>query len=89
MWFDSIISLTQKSINGDNFSKYCEIIREMLTDCVSSGFNNACADCSKHGPEWCNLALGVTICSDCATVHRSLSDHMQVNVKGLWVDTWM
>jgi len=89
VWFDSIISLTQKSTDAENSSKNSPLIHEMLMDCINSGTNNECADCLKHGPEWCNLALGVTICSDCATVHRSLSNDMQVNVKGLWIDIWV
>jgi len=32
--------------------------------------NDACADCGTPSPEWCSINLGVTLCIDCAGIHR-------------------
>ena len=32
--------------------------------------NDTCADCGASSPEWCLINLGVTLCIDCAGIHR-------------------
>lgn len=32
--------------------------------------NDMCADCRARSPQWCSINLSVTLCIDCAAIHR-------------------
>lgn len=48
--------------------------------------NNACADCGALDPKWASINLGITLCIDCAGIHRSLGVHLS-KVRSLTLDT--
>lgn len=49
--------------------------------------NGACVDCGTPSPEWASINLGVTLCIDCAGVHRSIGTHVS-KVRSLAMDAW-
>lgn len=48
--------------------------------------NDACADCSAPDPRWASINLGITLCIECAGIHRSLGVHLS-KVRSLTLDT--
>ena len=38
--------------------------------------NQYCADCNALNPEWVSINLGVIICINCCSIHRSLGSHI-------------
>lgn len=48
--------------------------------------NEFCADCHAPQPRWASINLGITLCIECAGIHRSLGVHMS-KVRSLTLDT--
>lgn len=48
--------------------------------------NEICADCSAPQPRWASINLGITLCIECAGIHRSLGVHLS-KVRSLTLDT--
>lgn len=48
--------------------------------------NEYCADCNAPQPRWASINLGITLCIECAGIHRSLGVHMS-KVRSLTLDT--
>lgn len=48
--------------------------------------NDVCADCSAPQPKWASINLGITLCIECAGIHRSLGVHLS-KVRSLTLDT--
>lgn len=45
--------------------------RRQVAECVRAvSGNEKCADCGKQGADWCSINLGITICIECAAIHR-------------------
>nr|CAH8849300.1 unnamed protein product [Trichobilharzia regenti] len=49
--------------------------------------NRFCADCGDGDAKWASINLGVTLCTLCAAVHRSLGVHIS-KVRSLTLDNW-
>ncbi|CAH8553277.1 unnamed protein product [Heterobilharzia americana] len=49
--------------------------------------NRCCADCAVGDARWASINLGVTLCTLCAAVHRSLGVHIS-KVRSLTLDNW-
>lgn len=48
--------------------------------------NDECADCGAPQPKWASINLGITLCIECAGIHRSLGVHLS-KVRSLTLDT--
>lgn len=48
--------------------------------------NDRCADCEATQPRWASINLGITLCIECAGIHRSLGVHLS-KVRSLTLDT--
>lgn len=48
--------------------------------------NDVCADCGAQQPKWASINLGITLCIECAGIHRSLGVHLS-KVRSLTLDT--
>lgn len=48
--------------------------------------NDLCADCGAQQPKWASINLGITLCIECAGIHRSLGVHLS-KVRSLTLDT--
>lgn len=48
--------------------------------------NDVCADCGAPQPKWASINLGITLCIECAGIHRSLGVHLS-KVRSLTLDT--
>lgn len=48
--------------------------------------NDSCADCGAQQPKWASINLGITLCIECAGIHRSLGVHLS-KVRSLTLDT--
>jgi hypothetical protein len=48
--------------------------------------NDTCADCGAPEPRWASINLGITLCIECAGIHRSLGVHLS-KVRSLTLDT--
>lgn len=48
--------------------------------------NDVCADCGAGQPRWASINLGITLCIECAGIHRSLGVH-ESKVRSLTLDT--
>ncbi|KAJ1461460.1 hypothetical protein M885DRAFT_269979, partial [Pelagophyceae sp. CCMP2097] len=49
--------------------------------------NPACAECGDGAVEWVSMAVGVTLCADCATLHRKLGADFS-RLRALRLDKW-
>lgn len=47
--------------------------------------NELCADCGAENPQWASTNLGITLCIQCAGIHRSLGVHLS-KVRSLILD---
>jgi len=48
--------------------------------------NCTCADCGADNPTWCSINLGLVLCTECASCHRSVGVHI-TKVRSLELDT--
>lgn len=48
--------------------------------------NDRCADCGAQEPKWASINLGITLCIECAGIHRSLGVQLS-KVRSLTLDT--
>ncbi|MES1901912.1 MAG: hypothetical protein MHPSP_000112 [Paramarteilia canceri] len=90
MWADAIMSGI-KNYSDDGTIKKVNLQSQKtindLKEALDTKGNNHCAECMAVGPEWANIILGITLCSDCETHHRGLGG-MLTAVKGFWLDSW-
>ncbi|OMJ68114.1 hypothetical protein SteCoe_34535 [Stentor coeruleus] len=49
--------------------------------------NQFCFDCNLKNPSWCSVILGIFICYNCATPHRSMGTHLSF-VRSSELDMW-
>ncbi|KAL3805883.1 hypothetical protein HJC23_007844 [Cyclotella cryptica] len=49
--------------------------------------NSVCAECSTPNTSWSSLTYGITLCLDCAGLHRGLGVHLSF-VRSLTMDDW-
>jgi Putative GTPase activating protein for Arf len=49
--------------------------------------NLFCFDCNLKNPSWCSVILGIFICYNCATPHRSMGTHLSF-VRSSELDMW-
>jgi len=49
--------------------------------------NNACAECGLEQIDWVSVNIGVSLCSDCASVHRNLGVRI-TQLKSVMLDNW-
>ena len=49
--------------------------------------NQFCFDCNLKNPSWCSVILGIFICYNCASPHRSMGTHLSF-VKSSELDMW-
>ena len=49
--------------------------------------NPRCAECGKPDVEWVATAVGCTLCTDCAAIHRKLGSEF-AKLRALWLDKW-
>ena len=47
--------------------------------------NPYCADCGADNPQWVSINIGVIICVDCCSIHRSLGTHI-TKIRSLMLD---
>jgi len=64
-----------------------ECRKQLLLSIAKKVGNNVCADCGQENPDWASINLGVTLCIECAGVHRSLGAHI-TKVRSLNLDDW-
>ncbi|KAL3778172.1 hypothetical protein ACHAWO_000545 [Cyclotella atomus] len=60
---------------------------QQQTSLLSIKGNALCAECSTSNPSWCSLTYGITLCLDCAGVHRGLGVHLSF-VRSITMDDW-
>lgn len=62
--------------------------RKILNELLQKPGNNICADCkTDENLDWASCNLGIFLCQDCASIHRSLGvDHSRV--KSIRLDNW-
>jgi hypothetical protein len=59
-----------KSRYGERLRAYvCELFRIGDELRLIAG-NDECADCGAPAPKWCSISLAVTLCVECAAIHR-------------------
>jgi len=61
--------------------------KRILEDLLKLDDNKRCADCSKPGPKWASVTLGIFLCLDCAGLHRNLGVHISF-IRSTSLDTW-
>ncbi|KAI1292248.1 Stromal membrane-associated protein 2 [Halotydeus destructor] len=49
--------------------------------------NKYCADCGYPDPDWASYTIGVFLCNNCASVHRSIGVHIS-RTKSVKLDKW-
>ncbi|KAL7478113.1 hypothetical protein ACHAW6_003894 [Cyclotella cf. meneghiniana] len=49
--------------------------------------NSLCAECATSNPSWSSLTYGITLCLECAGLHRGLGVHLSF-VRSLTMDDW-
>jgi hypothetical protein len=49
--------------------------------------NQFCFDCNLKNPSWCSVILGIFICYNCASPHRSMGTHLSF-VRSSELDMW-
>lgn len=72
-WVDKIKGVIESLLNSS------------LTDQISMGGNDTCAECGSPEPDWASLNIGILICIECSGVHRNLGVHIS-KVRSLTLD---
>ncbi|KAM0686742.1 Zn finger-containing GTPase- Activating Protein for ARF [Conglomerata obtusa] len=49
--------------------------------------NRTCMDCNSPNPHWCSISLGIFICLECASQHRSYGVRVS-KVRSINMDSW-
>lgn len=62
------------------------IKQQQLQQARGGAGNATCADCGAENPTWCSINLGLVLCTECASCHRSVGVHI-TKVRSLELDT--
>ncbi|XP_055312158.1 arf-GAP with dual PH domain-containing protein 1-like isoform X1 [Sitodiplosis mosellana] len=60
---------------------------KLLMELMRKNENSICADCRRKDVEWASYNIGIFLCTQCASVHRSIGAHIS-KVKHLKMDRW-
>mmetsp|Transcript_2669 Transcript_2669/g.4340 ORF Transcript_2669/g.4340 Transcript_2669/m.4340 type:complete len:179 (-) Transcript_2669:24-560(-) len=61
--------------------------QSILATHKNSAGNNICADCGSENVDWASASRGVTLCENCAGIHRKIGVQYSV-VRSLSLDDW-
>ena len=64
-----------------------EIRDEVMSNILAKPGNQICFDCGSKGPKWSSPYLGIVICVECASKHRSYGTHISF-VRSVDLDNW-
>ena len=60
---------------------------EVMSNILAKPGNQVCFDCGSKGPKWSSPYLGIVICYECASKHRSYGTHISF-VRSVDLDKW-
>lgn len=61
--------------------------RQILLELLKRPENKRCAECGDSYPNWASANLGIFLCMNCASLHRSLGTHISF-VRSVSLDQW-
>ena len=64
-----------------------EIRDQVMSNILAKPGNQICFDCGSKGPNWSSPYLGIIICVECASKHRSYGTHISF-VRSVDLDNW-
>ena len=64
-------SLKLLSINDDDITVFNDTNSELVLEFIK--LNSHCAECNTQPVSWISTSLGITLCENCASVHRQLT----------------
>ena len=64
-----------------------EIRDQVMSNILAKPGNQICFDCGSKGPNWSSPYLGIVICVECASKHRSYGTHISF-VRSVDLDNW-
>ena len=74
-----------KEENVAKTSKINENISAEVRKWVEMDENSCCMECGKPDVAWASINLGITLCDECAGLHRQVGVHIS-KVRSLWLD---